>query len=228
MIGGKTAGREPFLTARTGGEIVQHQLTRLFGRIAVFALVIGASIAASPAPPALPVVDEAGTPSFASMGGATPLATDRTVPHWHSQFTDPTNGVTYGYNMVGTADPRSGSAGTTTIGIDLIPLDLHFAANGGYSLNGANEVALTLASPIYAANDYSRTKGSSGGAGELSLGNTSEQYESAVMRSQFDQTGTGYHLNFSTPVVRPTTCDGLRTSMRGKRAARWNNASAEI
>ena len=138
------------------------------------------------------------------MGGADPLATDRTVAHWHSQFTDPTNGVTYGYNMVGTSDPRSGTAGTTTIGVDLIPLDLHFAANGGYSLNGANAVALTLASPIYQQNDYTRTSDSSGGPGELSKGNRSEQYESAIMRSQFNQTGTSYHLNFSTPVVWPT------------------------
>ena len=182
-----------------------RRLPRHFlARLAVSALVIGATIAASPTPATLPVRDEAGSPTFTTMGGADPLATDRTVAHWHGQFTDPSNGVTYGYNMVGSADPRSGNAGTTTIGVDLIPLDLHFAANGGYSLNGANEVALTLASPMFQANDYTTTSGSSGGAGPLSSGNTAEQYESAVMRSQFNQTGTSYHLNLGTPVVWPT------------------------
>src|SRR5690348_13609932 len=94
---------------------------------AVLALTSLAGLVEAGSPDAnLPFVEEApGSPSFTAMGGATPLNTDRTVAHWHGQFTDPTNGVTYGYNMVGNADPRSGTAGTTTIGVDIIPLDLH-------------------------------------------------------------------------------------------------------
>jgi hypothetical protein len=74
------------------------------------------------------LVGDSAAAKFTTNGGATPLATDRTVPHWHSRFTDPTNGVTYGYNMVGTADPRSGSAGTTTVPVDIIPLNVYFTA----------------------------------------------------------------------------------------------------
>ena len=40
---------------------------------------------------------------------------DETVHHWHGSFTDPTNGVTYDYNMVGNEDLRDAKAGTTTV-----------------------------------------------------------------------------------------------------------------
>ena len=36
-----------------------------------------------------------------TVGGADVLPTTRTVAHWFGQTTDPSNGVTYGYNMVG-------------------------------------------------------------------------------------------------------------------------------
>src|SRR5437764_15026927 len=39
-------------------------------------------------------------------GGVNVLPTTRTVTHWWGSTTDPDNGVTYGYNMVG-ADPHS-------------------------------------------------------------------------------------------------------------------------
>lgn len=75
------------------------------------ALVVytGSAHASSPSPQ---VVDDATLkPSDATIGGATVLPTTRTVAHWFGQTTDPNNGVTYGYNMVG-ADPNncSGSA----------------------------------------------------------------------------------------------------------------------
>ena len=41
-------------------------------------------------------------PKFTSDGGATPFRTAKTIPYWSSSFTDPTNGVTYPYTMVGT------------------------------------------------------------------------------------------------------------------------------
>ncbi len=168
-----------------------------FSAVLAITTIAGVADAGSP-DSSLPYVAEApGAPTFTTTAGATPLATDRTVAHWHGQFTDPTNGVTYGYNMVGNADPRSGTAGTTTIGVDIIPLDLHFAANGGYSLNGADAVGLTVASPMFQNADYA--------SAGVSAGNTAVQYEDAVMRSQFNQTGTnGYHLKLGAPVVWPT------------------------
>ena len=47
-------------------------------------------------------------------GGASRPGDDAHRPHWHGSTTDPNNGVTYGYNMVG-ADPNncSGSACST-------------------------------------------------------------------------------------------------------------------
>ena len=181
-----------------------RHLARSLAFIAITALLATSAYAATPPPTTLPVIGEAGTPQFTSMGGATPLATDKTVPHWAGTFTDPTNGVTYGYNMVGAEDPRNAGAGTTTVPVDIIPLRLEFTAEGGYALDGANAVALALASPIFQNADYSTTAASSGGAGPLSAGNVGVQYEDAIMRSQFNKTGTGYHLVLGTPTIFDT------------------------
>jgi hypothetical protein len=163
-------------------------------------LAVGAPIAsAASGNGALPVRNP-GAPTFTEAAGAAPLATDRTIPHWHGSYTDPTNGVTYGYNMVGNADPRT-TNGTTTVPTDLIPMNLSFAANGGYALNGSDVVQRTVASPIFQAADYTSTVKSSGGPGELSLGNSGVQYEDAVMRSQFNRTGSSYHLVLGQPAV---------------------------
>lgn len=149
--------------------------------------------------PALPVRD-AGSPTFTTMGGATPLATSRTVTHWHGSFTDPTNGVTYGYNMVGT-DPRTTSS-STTVPTDIIPVNVVFSANGGYALNGTDVVTRTVASPMFQPGDYTSTARSTGGAGPLSAGNVGVQYEDAVLRSQFNKTGTSYHVRLGQPTVQ--------------------------
>jgi hypothetical protein len=149
-------------------------------------------------------VREPGPPAFITGTGADPLATDVTVPHWHGQFTDPTNGATYGYNMIGAEDPRNADAGTTVVPVDIIPLKISFADNGGFALDGTDEVALTVASPIFQTADYSYTAHSSGGAGALSSGNVGVQYEDAVMRSQFDKIGSPYHLVLGGPDLFPT------------------------
>lgn len=180
-----------------------RRLVRMSVALAVFALVSSSSALAGTGS-TQPPVREPGAPTFTTVAGATPLATDATVAHWHGQFTDPTNGVTYGYNMVGAQDPRDADAGTTVIPVDIVPLRLSFADNGGYTLDGTDEVALTVASPIFQNADYSFTAHSSGGAGPLSSGNVGVQYEDAVMRSQFDKTGTGYHLVLGGPNVLPT------------------------
>src|SRR4029077_840801 len=152
--------------------LVHRHLIRAVAFSVTTALLATSAFAASPAPTTLPTIEEAGTPQFASMGGATPLATEKTVPHWAGQFTDPSNGVTYGYNMVGTEDPRNAGAGTTTVPVDIIPLRLAFSNEGGFALDGTNEVALTVASPMFQNFDYTTTSGSSGGAGALSAGNS--------------------------------------------------------
>jgi len=148
-----------------------------------------------------------GQPYVLTRTGAKPLSTSKTIPYWHGEFTDPTNGVTYGYNMVG-ADPATETA--TVIPVDIIPLNLTFDSAPGYALNGSDVVARTLASPIFQNNDYSATSAVSGAAdaigripvvagGPLSAGNTNVQYLDAIMRSQFNRVGTGYHV-----ILQPT------------------------
>lgn len=167
------------------------------------ALLSSSTAAAGDPRPGLPVRDP-GVAGYTTTGGATPLATDATVPHWHGQFIDPATGTQYGYNMVGNEDPRNADAGTTVVPVDIIPLRLSFEANNGFALDGTDEVALTVASPIFQAADYSSTPHSFGGAGALSAGNVGVQYEDAIMRSQFDKTGTDYHLVLGGPHVLPT------------------------
>ncbi|HET8560503.1 MAG TPA: hypothetical protein VFL69_08310 [Marmoricola sp.] len=185
----------------------------LKGRLAAAGATLATVAAASLGMPAaqattgnstLPVQDlSASQAEFTEMGGATPLATDRTVQHWHGSFTDPTNGVTYGYNMVG-SDPATNTSTTTPT--DIYPVDVVFSANDGYALNGTDVADSTVASPLFQPGDYSTTDHAgvdvNSPGGELSAGNTGVQYEDAVMRSQFDKAGTdGYHVDLGQPAV---------------------------
>src|SRR5262245_7665872 len=70
---------------------------------------------------ATPLDDGYGTPKFITGDSAPPgLTTTKTIPYWSSSFTDPTNGQTYNYTMVGT-DPSNGDV-TTTISVTIIPI----------------------------------------------------------------------------------------------------------
>jgi hypothetical protein len=146
--------------------------------------------------------------STTTDGGAVPLATTRTVAHFAGSTVDPTNGVSYGYNMVG-ADPAtcSGAACSTTIPTDIIPINVNV---GGWSFNGTDVVTPVVDSPVFAANDYSTTAHATSAAGgfnsggALSSGNAGVQLQDATMRAQFNQTGSSpYHVILGTPVVHP-------------------------
>jgi hypothetical protein len=154
-------------------------------------------------------------PSFTTIGGATVLPTTKTVAHWWGSSLDPTNGVTYGYNMVG-ADPNncSGSACSTTIETDIIPINVTL---GSFAFNGSDVVAATLASPQFANNDYTSTSaasdvnGAKGPGGALSSGNTNVQLEDATMRSQFNKTGSSsYHV-----ILHPVVHDVVNIDVAG-------------
>ena len=149
-----------------------------------------------------------------TMGGAEVLPTTRTVAHWWGSTVDPHNGVTYGYNMVG-ADPNncSGSACSTTIEADITPIVVNI---DGLTFSGSDVLAPTLASPVFASNDYGSTpfatSGSSdlsrGAGGALSQGDAGNplQLEDATMRAQFNQTGTsGYHVILHPNVLPAVT-----------------------
>jgi len=186
--------------------------------VAALVAVAGALVAVSAnvgaaSPSAVPIIDDATLKAMSTtLGGASPLPTDRTVQHWFGQSLDPHNGVTYGYNMVG-ADPNncSGSACSATIQADITPIVVHVQ---GLTFSGNDVLAATLASPQFANNDYGSTPFATSGAandtrgagGLLSQNDAGNaiQLEDATMRAQFNKTGaSGYHLNLH-PNVLPT------------------------
>jgi hypothetical protein len=179
----------------------KSKLALVLVSLGVLAVAIAASAAAAPPPANLPALDTANIkPLFTHVGGADPQATDQTVPHWFNTYVDGSNGKTYGYNMVGVNPALNG---TSTVPVDIIPLNISFAVDGGFALNGADVVNATKASPIFQSNDYSTVADSTGGAGPLSAGNVG-QYEDAIMRSQFNKVGSSYHLQLGAPTVWPT------------------------
>lgn len=143
-----------------------------------------------------------------TLGGAVPLATDRTVAHFAATTLNPVNGVTYSYNMVG-ANPAtcSGPSCATTIQTDIVPVNVNI---GGWTFSGSDVVAPTLASPIFATNDYAATPTATatglfpaypnetpgpGGALLPAESGVPLQLEDATMRAQFNQSGASpYHL----------------------------------
>ena len=156
-----------------------------------------------------------------TFGGATPQSTTKTVPHWWGSTVNPTNGVTYGYNMVG-ADPFScsGSACSATVTADITPVNVVI---DGLTFSGQDVVAPTLASPVFVSNDYGSTPFATaagsfpntpalvrGSGGPLSQGDAGNalQLEDATMRAQFNQTGSSpYHLRLSPVLHAPLTID---------------------
>lgn len=148
----------------------------------------------------------------ATTGGAQVLPTTRTIPHWFGSTTDPHDGITYGYNMVG-SDPNtcSGAACSTTIQADITPIVVNI---DGMTFSGNDVLAPTLASPVFVGNDYGSTTAATNGdanstrgpGGTLSQGDAgnSLQLEDATMRAQFNRTGASpYHLILH-PNVLPT------------------------
>src|SRR6185437_9149717 len=193
-------------------------LRRLVLFVSVAALVLGmAAVPASAATAAEPqLISDSQLKAMTSTigGGAQPLPTDRTVAHWFGSSLDPSDGVTYGYNMVG-ADPNScaGAACSTTIEADITPI---VVVDEGQTFDGNAVLAATLASPQFATNDYGSTPFATAGApnvprgpgGALSQNDAGNQLqlEDATMRAQFNQTGaSNYHVRLHANVTDPVT-----------------------
>ncbi len=152
--------------------------------------------------------------SFTTMGGADVLPSTRTIPHWWGSTLDTNNGVTYGYNMVG-SDPNtcSGSTCDTTVEVDVIPLVVNV---GGLTFDGNEVVTPTLSSPQFALNDYATTpaatntgfaRGPGGALSQDDAGNLL-QLEDATMRAQFNKTGaSNYHVRLHANVMPSETID---------------------
>lgn len=186
----------------------------------VAALALPNALASGAASIAPPVISDASlSASTITVGGAAPLATDRTVAHFASSSLNPSNGVTYDYNMVG-ANPATciSSACSTTIATDIVPINVSI---GGMTFSGSDVVQPTLASPVFATNDYAKTSAATvpgafpntprlieGPGGSLLPTKTHQslQLQDATMRAQFNQMGSNaYHLLLSPTVLPAVT-----------------------
>jgi hypothetical protein len=149
------------------------------------------------------------------MGGASVLPTTRTVAHWWGATTDPTNGITYGYNMVG-ANPATctGQDCDVTVEVDITPVVVRI---DGLTFSGNDVLQATLDSPLFTANDYGSTLAATNGGfkmgagGVLSQGDsgTRLQLQDATMRAQFNlaSPGSSYHLRLHPNILPAVTID---------------------
>jgi hypothetical protein len=199
-----------------------RKLGLLLGLALIAVAAVGtASASSQSSAPVLP--DSSLNPLSATIGGASPLATTKTVAHWSGTETNPSNGVTYGYNMVG-SNPNScsGAGCSTTITADITPVIVNIDGltfDPTASIQGGNSALQGVeASPIFQGNDYGSTTAASveggvapypdpvkGPGGLLSQNDAGNllQLEDATMRAQFNQTGSSpYHLMLN-PVVHP-------------------------
>lgn len=189
---------------------------------AIVAVVVATASGGGATPIEPQVVDDSTLKAISTTeGGASVLPTTRTVAHWFGQTTDPHNGVTYGYNMVG-SDPNacSGAACSTTIEADITPIIVHV---GGWTFDGTSVVGATLASPQFANNDYGSTPAATaagafpaapafirGPGGALSQNDAGVplQVQDATMRAQFNKTGpSNYHVKLHANVLPTVTID---------------------
>jgi hypothetical protein len=136
--------------------------------------------------------DATAKPKFTTEGGARPFRTANTIPYFSSSFVDPTNGVTYPYTMVGT-NPFTGGNVRTTVPSSLIPFRFVFA--DGTVMDGSQDVAATLASPIFSNFTYPVELS---GRGEVT------QYGNAIYRAQWNKVRTNYNVLLGAPTLYPT------------------------
>ncbi len=164
--------------------------------------------------------DGIGTPRFTVQRPAQPISqtvakgSTATIPTWTSTFTDPTDGQTYPYTMVGT-DPHNGGAITTTIPTTIIPMKFRFEASADpniHVLDGSDKVAQTVGSPVFQSADIGKAANhtaSAPPAPPISDPNRTvrepsdlTQLGDAIYRAQFHKTGTGYHVKLGQPSIQ--------------------------
>ncbi|HZD86560.1 MAG TPA: hypothetical protein VE088_00980 [Gaiellaceae bacterium] len=203
-----------------------RKLGLLLGLAAIAVVVVGTASAAGSKSSSIPVISDSQLKAeFTTVGGLTGGAAPepagvRTIPHWFGTTLDPSNGVTYGYNMVG-ADPSTcpGTGCDVTVQADITPINVVVQYGGqDWTFNGADVLGATLASPQFADNYYGTTPAATvascgpntaecgGAGGTLSQGDAGNQLqlEDATMRAQFNQTGSSnYHVRLN-PNVMPT------------------------
>lgn len=199
-----------------------------YRRFSLSVFVVAAVVAAfslSPVSAADPIltIDDAQLQALSStvggVAGAPALGTANTVAHWFGTTTNPNNGVTYGYNMVGT-DPSLETP--TTVEVDITPVDVNVGGRS-YIASSPAFIQAILDSPQFATNDYGSTPFATAAGsfpnlpyriraagGTLSQGDAGNQLQlqDATMRAQFNKTGSSnYHLRLHANVLPAVTID---------------------
>ncbi len=137
-------------------------------------------------------------------------ATARTVPYWRSAFTDPTNGITYPFTMVGT-DPSAGDA-STVVPTVIIPFRFEFVASADpntHVLDGTDHVVDTVASPMFQSADIGAAANATASAPPFGARTVNEphdvtQVSDAIYRAQWNKSRSNYHVNLGQPTILPT------------------------
>jgi hypothetical protein len=209
-----------------------RKLVLLLGLVLVAVAAVGPASAGT-SNSSIPVMPDSSLKAVsATVGGASPLATTKTVAHWAGSTLNPSNGVTYGYNMVG-ANPNScsGSGCSSTITADITPVIVNIDGrtyDPTASIQGGNSALQGVEqSPVFQGSDYGSTPFASteggvapypdpvrGPGGELSLGDlgNSLQLEDATMRAQFNQTGSSPYHVILNPVEHPAVTINVPSS----------------
>jgi len=161
--------------------------------------------------------DGIGAPQFITDGGVSNFSANaNTIQYWRSSFTDPTNGVTYPYTMVGT-NPYTGDV-TTTVPTVIVPFRFTFAKSAASNnvLDGTDRVTATLQSPVFQTADIGSAADATASAPPNQPGvapvnarpvqepSDVTQVGDAIYRAQWGKSGSGYHVLLGQPTVLPT------------------------
>ncbi len=195
----------------------QHKSRRIIGSVSAIAalmLIMAYNSGGAQASTGSTGGDGIGTPQYATDKSASNFSTDaNTIPYFRSQFTDPTNSVTYPYTMVG-GNPTN--SGTTTIPTVIIPFSFTFTTSADpnvHTLNGADNVTNTIDSPVFQDSNVGAAadaKGSASAPPSFAVGRTvkepsdTTQLGDAIYRAQWGKTGSNYHVLLGQPTVLAT------------------------
>jgi hypothetical protein len=170
------------------------------------ALATGLAVAGTASPAGATKAGSDDRPLSVHIAGASPTDHTGTIPWWSGSFTDPTNGSTYTFKMVGT-DPRSGTS--TTVPTVIVPIKLRFRAGNqdtsalagpGFPAPAPLDATLDATGPVTADTVQSPIFRPT----HFDASNDTTQYGDAVMRAQFGKVGTGYHVLLGQPRMLPT------------------------
>lgn len=181
--------------------------------VAAVAVVATMALGSGTVRASTPQDDGLGTPKF-TTAPSNFSANATTLPYWQSSFTDPTNGVTYPFTMVGT-NPSTNT--TTTIPTEIIPMSFTFAqsASANNTLDGTTKVNLTIQSPMFQSADIGAAADATASAAPTTPGvapspraetepSDTTQVADAIYRSEFGKSGSNWHMLLGTPTVLPT------------------------